>query len=169
MKKMKNHYYKRGIKYKKSSIRKRKKKLNIKAKNKLKQLSPIFKLLKFIFLILFISFHFFCNNYRKKIIENFYNIRAGQLNRGKVRYNESNLITFMDKLNWLAIHDVIKLKTKCADKILLHEFSKRILKKDICNKILKVYDNPDQINIDELPNQFVLKTNHGSGYNLLFY
>ena len=47
-----------------------------------------------------------------------------------------------------------------------YEFSKRILKKDICNKILKIYDNPDQINIDELPEQFVLKTNHGSGFNI---
>ena len=74
---------------------------------------------------------------------------------------KTNLITFEDKINWLAIHDVRKLKGKCADKILLHEYSKRILKKDICNKILKIYDNPEQIDISELPEQFVLKTNHG--------
>ena len=50
-------------------------------------------------------------------------------------YNESILLTFEDKINWIAIHDVTKLKGKCEDKILLHEDSKRILKKDICNKI----------------------------------
>ena len=60
-----------------------------------------------------------------------------------------------------------KLKGKCADKILLHEYSKRILKKDICNKILKIYDDPNQINISELPEQFVLKANHGSGFNII--
>ena len=32
---------------------------------------------------------------------------------------------------------------------------------------MKIYDNPDQINIDELPEQFVLKTNHGSGFNII--
>ena len=32
---------------------------------------------------------------------------------------------------------------------------------------MKIYDNPDQINIDELPEKFVLKTNHGSGYNII--
>ena len=89
------------------------------------------------------------------------------LHRLKRNYNESNLITFEDKMNWIAIHDVRRLKGKCSDKILLHQYSKRILKKDICNKILKIYDDPYKINISELPNQFVLKTNHGSGFNII--
>ena len=84
-------------------------------------------------------------------------------------YDESNLVTIEDKINWIAIHDVKKLKGKCADKILLHQFSKRILKKDICNKILKIYDDPYKIDISELPEQFVLKTNHGSGFNIIVY
>ena len=67
------------------------------------------------------------------------------------------------------MHDVTKLKGKCADKILLHQYSKRILKKDICNKILKIYEEPFKINITELPEQFVLKTNHGSGFNIIVY
>ena len=37
----------------------------------------------------------------------------------------------------------------------------------ICNKILKIYDDPYIINISELPEQFVLKTNHGSGFNII--
>ena len=65
-----------------------------------------------------------------------------KLNRS---YNESKLITFEDKLNWIAINDISRLKGKCADKILLHQYSKRILKKDICNKILKIYDDPYKI------------------------
>ena len=51
----------------------------------------------------------------------------------------------------------------------MHEYSKRVLKKDICNKILKIYDDPYKINISELPDQFVLKTNHGSGYNIIVH
>ena len=82
-------------------------------------------------------------------------------------YNESNLVTFSDKINWLIIHDTNELKGKCADKILLHEYSKKKLGKDICNKILKIYNNVDEINLDELPNQFALKTNHASGFNII--
>lgn len=87
-----------------------------------------------------------------------------KLNRS---YDELKLITFEDKINWIAVHDVNRLKGKCADKILLHQYSKRILKKDICNKILKIYDDPSKIDISELPEQFVLKTNHGSGFNII--
>ena len=49
------------------------------------------------------------------------------------------------------------------------KYSKRILKKDICNKILKVYDDPYQINISELPEKFALKTNHGSSFNIIVH
>jgi len=83
------------------------------------------------------------------------------------KYNESNLITFGDKINWLIIHDTNLLKGKCADKILLHYYSKRKLGKDICNKILKIYHSEKEIDINELPNQFVLKENHGSGFNII--
>ena len=55
-------------------------------------------------------------------------------------YNESNLLTFEDKLNWLTIHDSTSLKGKCADKIMLHKYSKYILGKDYCNKIIKIYN-----------------------------
>jgi hypothetical protein len=84
-----------------------------------------------------------------------------------VTYNESNLITFQDKINWLIIHDTNELKGNCSDKILLHEFSKRKLGIDICNKILKIYNNAEEIKLNELPNKFILKTNHGSGFNLI--
>ena len=49
----------------------------------------------------------------------------------------------------------------------MHYYSKRKLGKDICNKILKIYHSEKEIDINELPNQFVLKTNHGCGYNII--
>jgi len=67
-----------------------------------------------------------------------------RISKIKINYNESNLVTVSDKINWLIIHDTNELKGKCADKILLHEYSKQKLGKDICNKILKVYNNADE-------------------------
>jgi hypothetical protein len=97
----------------------------------------------------------------------YYTLRKKYLKKRKKYYNEAKLITFGDKLNWLAIHDVNRLKGNCSDKILLHEYSKKKIGKDICNKIIKIYDNTEQINFDELPDKFVLKTNHGSGFNII--
>ena len=85
---------------------------------------------------------------------------------GKI-YNESNLNTIQDKLNWLIIHEKPEYKANLVDKILLHEYSKKILGKDICVPILKIYNNSNEINLNELPDKFVLKCNHGSGMNIL--
>ena len=159
--------------YKKSEIKKKiyhkkVKRENSKKKNKSKY-AYMFKSMKLISLIFFLSAIYFVNIYSKNLLEYYYTKRLEKLKRWGKHYNESNLVTIEDKINWISIHDVRKLKGKLADKILLHEYSRRILKKDLCNKILKIYDSPDEINITELPDQFVLKTNHGSGYNILVY
>ena len=117
--------------------------------------------------VIFVQNH--CNYYSKKLLNYYYTTRLQKIREWDRPYDESNLVTFEDKINWIAMHDVTKLKGKCADKILLHQYSKRILKKDICNKILKIYEDPFKINITELPEQFVLKTNHGSGFNIIVY
>ena len=81
-------------------------------------------------------------------------------------YNESNLITFQDKINYLLIHESPENKTEIVDKILLRNYTKNVLGKDICPPLLKIYKNVNEINIDELPEKFVLKCNHGSGMNI---
>lgn len=75
--------------------------------------------------------------------------------------------TIQDKLAWLNIYDVNPLKTFCADKITLHEYCKQKLGKDICIPIIKTYDSVNDINLDELPKNFVLKCNHGRGMSVV--
>ena len=122
----------------------------------------------FIILISLLLFnHFYIKFHLILKSKRYFKTRIKYLNdRGRI-YNELNLKTFEDKLNWLLIHDTNRLKGKCADKILLHKYSYYKLGKDICNKILKIYENIELINITELPNQFILKTNHGSGFNII--
>jgi len=75
--------------------------------------------------------------------------------------------TIQEKIQWLKIFDTTPLKTKCADKIKIHEYCKEKLGEDICIPILKVYDNVSQIKWEELPEEFVIKCNHGSGMNII--
>ena len=88
-------------------------------------------------------------------------------NRLGKKYNDSNIITIQDKLNYLLIHESPENKTEIVDKILLRNYSKKILGKDLCPPILKIYENSDDINLNELPEKFVLKCNHGSGMNII--
>ena len=95
------------------------------------------------------------------------NIALSFAKRYGYNINLDNPTTIQDKLMWLNIFDVNPLKSLCADKIKLHDYSKLILGEDICIPIIKIYNNTKEINFDELPNQFVLKCNHGSGMNII--
>lgn len=97
------------------------------------------------------------------------NKMTSYLKSGKVKVdvNLNNPKTIQDKLAWLNIYDINPLKVKCADKLGVKEYSKEVLGEDICIKTIKVYNNTKSINWNELPNQFVIKCNHGSGMNII--
>ena len=132
-------------------------------------------------LIIFISFlyighlHFLYKNVSKNnenTIENdellnmCYNSRNLYYSKHR-NVNESNLFTIQSKLNYLMVHESPDYKSKIADKILLHNYSIKKLGKDICVPIIKIYNDSKDINLDQLPEKFVLKCNHGSGMNIL--
>ena len=106
------------------------------------------------------------NFYKKR---HFFYIMARQMKMRdhNMTYDESNLVTIQDKINYLTIHESPDYKSKIVDKIGLHEYSKKVLGKDICVPILKIYNHSNEVNLDELPNKFVLKCNHGSGMNII--
>lgn len=81
--------------------------------------------------------------------------------------NIKNPKTFEDKVTWIRMFDNIPLKTKLANKLLLCEYAKELLGKDICVPKLKIYNKISEFKLSDLPAQFVLKTNQGSGYSFL--
>ena len=119
----------------------------------------------------FTNIHQFYRELLKLYIENrekFYiKGREYEMNLIGQNYNDSNIVTFEDKLNYLLVHENPENKTELVDKILLRNYSKKIIGKDICVPILKIYNDVDEINLDELPEKFVLKCNHGSGMNVI--
>lgn len=78
--------------------------------------------------------------------------------------------TIREKLNWLMAHDNTALKTICADKLKVRIYIKNKLKlKDnsLFVPILGIYDKASDIDFYKLPDKFVLKCNHGSGFNIV--
>lgn len=72
--------------------------------------------------------------------------------------------TIQEKLIWLQFYDPMNyLKPLCADKLKVHEYCKEKLGKDICVPVLKVFDKPEDFNLNEMPEKFILKSNHASG------
>lgn len=105
-------------------------------------------------------------NYSKEDVENF--LKEKSLKRRNLKLDLKNPVTVQDKISWLIVNDDCnELKAKCADKILVHEYSKEKLGDDICVPILKIYNSPNEINIDELPEKFILKCNHSFNKNII--
>lgn len=74
--------------------------------------------------------------------------------------------TFNEKLQWLKIHDRNPEYTKMVDKIQAKEYVANIIGSEHIIPTLGVWDNPDDIDYDKLPEQFVLKCNHNSGLGM---
>ena len=71
------------------------------------------------------------------------------------------------KLMWLTRYWQHPLKSQCADKYAVRDYVSSLGLSDILVPLLGVYDRPEEIQFDRLPTQFVLKCNHGCGYNII--
>lgn len=84
------------------------------------------------------------------------------LERGET-LNIDNPKTFNEKINWLKLYNRKPEYTTMVDKYAVKDFvSERIGQKYIIPTI-GIWNTPEEIEFDTLPNQFVLKTTHGGG------
>jgi len=80
--------------------------------------------------------------------------------------NLENPKTFNEKLQWLKLYDRNPEYTRYVDKYLVREYISEKLGEEYLIPLLGVWDNPDEIDFNALPDQFVLKCNHNSGAGL---
>ena len=98
--------------------------------------------------------------YKKELSEWWYKIMQKPLNL-------VNPKTFNEKIQWLKLYDSIPIKTVLSDKYLVRSWVKEKIGEQYLIPILGVYEKFEDINFNNLPNQFVIKCNHGSGYNII--
>lgn len=77
-----------------------------------------------------------------------------------------NPITFNEKLQWMKLYDRNPIYTTMVDKYAARAFVARIIGEDHLIPLIGKWDDPDDIDFSMLPNQFVLKCNHNSGYGM---
>ncbi|SDN19596.1 TupA-like ATPgrasp [Actinomyces ruminicola] len=77
--------------------------------------------------------------------------------------------TLADKIHWLKLYDSTPLKGRLADKFLVREWVSQRIGAEYLVPLLGVWDDPDDIDFDVLPDSFVLKATHGSGWNIVVH
>lgn len=74
--------------------------------------------------------------------------------------------TFNEKLQWLKLYNRKPEYTMMVDKYKVREYIKEQLGEEYLIPLLGVWDKAEDIDFDKLPNQFVLKCNHNSGFGM---
>ena len=79
------------------------------------------------------------------------------------KLNLKNPKTFNEKLQWLKLYNRKPEYTTMVDKYAVKEYVASKIGEEYIIPTLGVWDTPNEIDWDSLPDQFVLKTTHGGG------
>jgi hypothetical protein len=74
--------------------------------------------------------------------------------------------TFNEKLQWLKLYDRKPEYTVMVDKYKARDYIAEKIGERYLIPLIGVWDDPDEIDFDALPNRFVLKCNHNSGLGM---
>ena len=78
-----------------------------------------------------------------------------------------NPVLFSEKMQWIKLNYHDPLMEVCADKYLVRDWVKCKGYSSILNDVYAVYDHESELNLNDLPDKFVIKATHGSGWNLV--
>lgn len=87
----------------------------------------------------------------------------------RCKLNLKNPITYNEKIQWFKLYGVTPRITKLCDKIEVRTWVKEKIGEEYLIPLLGVWDSFEEIDFDGLPERFVLKCNHGAGYNEIIY
>ena len=80
--------------------------------------------------------------------------------------NLENPRTFNEKIQWLKLYDTTPIKTYLSDKYLVRKWIKDKIGEEYLIPLLGIYNKFEEIDFKNLPNSFIIKCNHGSGYTI---
>ena len=97
----------------------------------------------------------------KKCLELMFRLKQGK------KLNLETPQTYNEKLQWIKLFYVDDRMGLCGDKYAVRSYVEQAGLGETLNTLLWSGFNPDEIPFDELPEKFVIKTTHGSGFNII--
>lgn len=103
------------------------------------------------------KYHRMTDEERMKYDADLYEIRMGK------PLDWNNLKTYTEKMQWAKLFDKDERKVTLSDKYAVRSWVEEKIGSEYLIPLVGKWDSYKEINFHELPEQFVLKTNHGSG------
>ena len=82
------------------------------------------------------------------------------------KLNLDNPKTYNEKMQWMKLYNRNPLYTQLVDKVEVKKYVNTLLGPGYTFPMLGCWDNPDEIDFDSLPNEYILKCNHNSGVGM---
>jgi hypothetical protein len=89
------------------------------------------------------------------------------LKRFKRFINLKNPTLFWDKVIWMSLYSDTSQWSVLADKYAVRKYVEEKCGKGLLNELYGLYERPEDINYDDLPDSFVIKTTNGCANNIL--
>lgn len=103
------------------------------------------------------SFGYGKNISSEELLKRIYRARFGR------ELNLENPVMYTEKLQWMKLYDHRPEYTRMVDKYAVKDYIAEKIGSEYVIPLLGVWDRVEDINFDQLPGQFVLKTTHDSG------
>jgi TupA-like ATPgrasp len=95
----------------------------------------------------------------------YFNFRYKKIFNRKLNLSQPS--TFNEKLIWMNLFWKHPLKAECADKFMIRDYVLNRGYGHILPQLLGSYNQSSEIDFEALPQKFVLKCNHGCGFNII--
>lgn len=96
-------------------------------------------------------------------------LKENFLNRVGYELNLDEPKSFNEKIMWSKLYYQNPLITKCCDKYAVKDYVTETIGEEYIVKTIGQWENPEDIDFDSLPDQFALKVNWSSGYNIIVH
>ena len=122
---------------------------------------------------MYVKLHYLKTNVRIKYLQNIDERKYPKLlqeeycRRTGRSLDWNHLVTYNEKMQWAKLYDKDPRKTEYSDKYKVREFVEKTIGSEYLIPLYGVYKKFDDIKFDELPKEFVLKTNNGSNTNII--
>lgn len=94
-------------------------------------------------------------------------VKAQYYYKNEKKLNLEQPSEFAEKIQWLKLYHYTEEYQDYADKYAVRKIVEEKIGESYLNDFIAVFDKVEDINFNELPDQFVLKGTHGSGYNII--
>jgi hypothetical protein len=102
-----------------------------------------------------------------KVFSKEINVKLNFRRKHGYKLNLDNPITLSEKIHWIKVYGELTRYANYVDKFEVREYIRKVIGEEYLIPLIGVYEHSRDIDFNHLPNSFIIKATHASGWNLI--